>query len=84
MATHPESSKAVAADERFVYSAEICLTYGITDRALRKWVQLGRFPPPTTNIHGRNAWLVSVVASHRSDVLAGRYQQVRRPVQEPA
>jgi len=68
-------------DEPIVYAPEIRELNGkITDRALRKWIELGRFPKPDGNINGRNFWLASTVRQHRADMLAGKFSQLRRPV----
>lgn len=62
-----------------IWSGEIRADNSITDRCLRKWVKLGRFPVPDGNLHGRNFWLRSTYERWLADALAGRYRQVRRP-----
>jgi hypothetical protein len=63
----------------FLRSAEICRTFNVGARGLRKWVHSGRFPPPDANIGGRNLWRLSTVQKHRDAVLAGAFALNRRP-----
>jgi hypothetical protein len=65
-------------DDKF-WSGDIRADNSITDRCLRKWVELGRFPAPDGNLNGRNFWLRSTYEQWKADVLAGRYRQQRRP-----
>jgi hypothetical protein len=66
-------------DDQLVYSSAICSDYGVTDRALRQWIALDKFPPPDGNLHGRIFWFMRTVRAHKADVVAGRYRQARRP-----
>ncbi len=65
-------------DDR-VWSSEVLRREGVCDRALRKWVRRGRFPKPDGNLLGRNWWWRSTYDTCRTEVLAGRYAQQRRP-----
>jgi hypothetical protein len=66
-----------------IRTTQICATEGVTDRCLRKWVALGRFPAPDGNLNGRNFWLSATYAAWRADVLAGKFSQRRRPGASP-
>lgn len=63
----------------FVFMAEITRDLKVTDRGVRKWISTERFPRPDGNLNGRNFWLTSTYQRWKSDVLAGRYRQHRRP-----
>jgi hypothetical protein len=67
------------ADDR-LWAADILHTENICDRAHRKWVKNGRFPPPDGNLNGRNYWLRATYERWRAEVTAGRYAQKRRPI----
>jgi hypothetical protein len=62
-----------------VWSVNVRADLSITDRCLRKWVSIGRFPQPDGNLNGRNFWLRSTYERWKMEVLAGRYRQQRRP-----
>lgn len=62
-----------------IWSGEIRTDNKVTDRCLRKWVELGRFPQPDGNLNGRNFWLRSTYERWKAEVLAGRFRQRRRP-----
>jgi hypothetical protein len=65
--------------EQRVYASRILTDNDITDRCLRKWIAVGRFPKPDGNLNGRNFWLMSTYKRWEAEVLAGRYSQQRGP-----
>ena len=72
-------SSSTSVSDPLVYSTYITGDLGITDRCLRKWIALKKFAPPDTNISGRGAWLSSTYKREKTEILAGRFKQIRRP-----
>jgi len=72
-------TNASVVDATRIFSGRICAENSIGDRALRKWVQRGVFPPPDGNLFGRNYWNAATYHQWLADVAAGKYRLARRP-----
>jgi hypothetical protein len=72
------TSTSEQSNER-IWAREIRLSEHIGDRCLRKWIREQRFPQPDGNLNGRNFWHRATYEAWKSDVLAGKYRQQRRP-----
>lgn len=68
-----------SSDDSRVWAREILNDQKVTDRCLRAWTHNGKFPPPDGNLNGRNFWNRATYEAWKTDVLAGRYRQQRRP-----
>lgn len=68
-----------AVDATRIFAARVCSENSIGDRALRKWIQRGVFPPPDGNLFGRNYWNAATYHQWLADVAAGKYRLARRP-----
>jgi hypothetical protein len=66
-------------DATRIFAARVCSENSIGDRALRKWIQRGVFPPPDGNLLGRNFWNAATYHQWLADVAAGKYRLARRP-----
>jgi hypothetical protein len=67
-------------DGRLIYMSHITADNSVTDRAVRKWIERGVFPPPDTNLHGRNAWRLETYRAWQADVMAGTFKKIRCPI----
>ena len=63
-------------DDPLLPTAVITADRAIGDRALRKQVQQGRFPPPCCNICGKNYWRASVYRDWKAAALSGKFARV--------
>jgi len=50
--------------DRLLTVREICATLGCSDRALRRWIQGGHFPPPDRRLGTRSLrWRASTISA---------------------
>jgi hypothetical protein len=63
-------------DDPLLPTAFITADRSIGDRALRKQVMEGRFPPPSCNIGGMNYWRASVYRAWKAAALSGKFARV--------
>jgi len=73
----------LSADGRLVGTREVCTIFSITDRTLRTWVSVGKFPQPDTNIGGRHLWRAATVNAHIARAMAGEFAVEKHVVPPP-
>lgn len=76
-----QANSAGPPDGQFIYMSELTTDIGVTDRCIRKWVTLGRFPKPDGNLYGRLFWQLGTIREWKANALAGRFKRERHPNQ---
>jgi hypothetical protein len=77
--TGPLAHPALDPGDAVIYGAQIDRDLGITDRGRRKMIARGALPAPDGYFAGRAFWRVSRYVAFKTELLAGKHGQPRRP-----